>query len=79
MSDAATIISAFLCLARFLDDQGELHGAVFTRGSQTMFRASVSSTIVAFCAALVMSSVTVAAAVGPAQAAPSQLSSVARA
>ena len=44
-----------------------------------MFRASVKSTIVAFSAALVMSSVTVGAAVGPAHAAPSQLSSVARA
>jgi hypothetical protein len=40
-----------------------------------MFRDSVSPTIAAFCAALVMSSVTVGAAVGPAQAAPSQLSS----
>jgi hypothetical protein len=44
-----------------------------------MFRASVSPTIAALCAALVMSSVTVAAAVGPAQAAPSKLSSVSRA
>jgi hypothetical protein len=44
-----------------------------------MFRASASPTIVAICAALVMSSVTVAAAVGPAQAASIQLSSVARA
>jgi hypothetical protein len=44
-----------------------------------MFRASVSPAIVAFCAALVMSSVTVGAAVGPAQAAPSQLSGVSRA
>jgi hypothetical protein len=44
-----------------------------------MFRASVGPTIVALCVALAMSSVTVAAAVGPAQAAPSKLSSVARA
>ena len=44
-----------------------------------MFRASVSPTIVAFAAALLMSSVTVGAAVGPAHAAASQLSSAARA
>lgn len=51
----------------------------FTRGSQTMFRTSLNLTIAAFCASLVMSSVTVAAAVGPAQTAPTQLSSVAHA
>ena len=44
-----------------------------------MFRASIRPIIAALCAALVMSGVTVGAAVGPAQAAPSQLSSVSRA
>ncbi|WP_284070184.1 hypothetical protein [Sphingomonas sp. KRR8] len=42
-----------------------------------MFRASVSSTLIALCGALVMSSVTVGAAVGPAQVSPSTASAVA--